>query len=159
MTHVTESRLAAYEGIIALAWADHDLDAQEQEKLETMIRGNQHFTDQQREQLTADVKEKTSLTTIWPRITEKRDRAFLLNVADTIFYKDGHYSSDERTLYNEYFNQHMATVDSEAVMEDIRQLALAQRAERAVQMAELEEYADQHSFTSRIGRALDELFS
>ena len=38
MAAVTASRLALYEGMIALAWADHELHAEEKQRLHDLIK-------------------------------------------------------------------------------------------------------------------------
>ena len=152
MAEITESRLAMYEGIVALAWADHELDVAEKEKLHELINQNPHFTDEQRAKLHLDVDNHAMLADIWPRITEKRDKAHLLNIASVVFLKDGKYCADEKELYDTFLAKHLATLDSESMMSEIREMAIAMRDKLELEEAEMEEYARQFSLVERIKR-------
>jgi hypothetical protein len=150
MSSMTDSRLAMYEGMIALAWADHELAEDEKQGLRELIDGNPRFTDAQREKLHSDVDRKITLDSVWPRITEKQDRAHLLDVAGMIFLKDGEYSSAEKGLYDDFLAKHMASIDAESVIEEMRSMTGRLRAQREIEQQELEEYAAQFSLVNRL---------
>lgn len=154
MATITESRMAMYEGILALAWADHELDENEKQGLHDLIDDNFRFTDAQRQKLHADVDRKVALKDIWPRITEKQDRAHLIDISSVIFLKDGHYCSTEKELYEDFLAQHMATLDTEQIMKEARSMADEFRAQRISEEQELKEYVSQFSLAGRLQRFL-----
>lgn len=154
---LTDSRFGVYEGIIALAWADHELTADEQQELHRLIDGNLFMSDAQRQQLRADVDDKVTLAEVWPRVTDKQDRAFLLNLADVIFHADGKYCKDEQSLYDKFFATHMETIDQEAVMREISALAFQQQADRERLQQEMAAYEDHWSMINRIKRAFEKI--
>jgi len=91
--------MAAYEGVIALAWADHELHKDEREQLNAMIDGNANFTDEQRKKLRDDVNRKIEIKDVWPRITNRQDRTWMLNAANILFKQDGGMCSSEQELF------------------------------------------------------------
>lgn len=143
-----------YEGMIALAWADHALDAQEKQGLHDLIDSNTYFSDQQRAKLHEDVDQQITIEGVWPRITEKKDRARLLDIAGVIFMKDGKLCETEQELYNTFLEKHLSTLDNEATLKEIREMAAQQKAARAQQQADLEEYAKRFSLVERIKQRL-----
>ena len=150
MSSMTDSRLAMYEGMIALAWADHELTEDEKQGLRDLIDGNPRFTDEQRRKLHAGVGQRVALESVWPRITEKQDRAHLFDIAGVIFHKDGQYSATEKELYENFLAKHMATIDTEAVIGEIRAMTIGFRAQREKEQQELAEYAAQFSLIGRL---------
>lgn len=99
MAGVSDSRMAAYEGVIALAWADHELHKDEREQLHAMIDGNSGFSDEQRQKLHDDVNRKIDIREVWPRITSRQDRTWMLNAANILFKQDGGMCSSEQELF------------------------------------------------------------
>ena len=154
---LTDSRFAVYEGVIALAWADHNLSKEEKQVFHRLADGNIYMNAYQRQTLHEKIDYKATIEEIWPRITEKQDRAFLLNLADTIFHADDEYCESEQSLYDFLHEKHMGTLDTEAVLRDISHLAMQQKAERARLHEKMEAYKTYYSIPSRIGRLLSSL--
>jgi hypothetical protein len=157
MSTMTDSRLAMYEGMIALAWADHELVEVEKQGLHELIDDNPRFTDVQREKLHAGVDRKITLESVWSRITEKQDRAHLFDIAGVIFLKDGKHSATEKELYDDFLAKHMATIDTESVIKEIREMTVGFRAQREKEQQELEEYAAQFSLVGRLKNFIEKM--
>lgn len=155
---LTDSRFAVYEGMLALAWADHNLSEDEKQLFHRLVDGNIYMNKHQLQTLHEKINHKAAIEDIWPRITEKRDRAFLLNLADTMFHADGEYCESEQALYNFLHEKHMDTLDTEAVMREISHLAMQQQAEREELRREMASYQEHYSMPHRIGRLLSGLF-
>ena len=155
MAEITESRLAMYEGIIALAWADHDLDANEKQELHALIDGNPRFTDEQRSKLHNDVDNKLLLKEVWSRVTEKRDRARILDMAHRIFLKDGKYCANEKELYDTFLAEHLETLDAEEMQQEVHDMMDDLMAQRKLEDAALKEYAKQFSLIESIKKLFD----
>ena len=119
---LNDSQFAMYEGMIALAWLDHTLDPSEKEELHNLIDWNINLSDQQREQLHKDVDVKIRIEDVWPRITDKQDRAHLLNIAINIFNQDGEYCALEQSAFNLMREAHISTINIAALQQDIAQL-------------------------------------
>ena len=141
-----------YEGIIALAWADHALHPDEKQGLHKLIDGNPRFTDIQRQVLHEKIDDKALLADVWPKITDKLDRAFLLDIAGEIFNHDGTYCETEQELYDTFLAKHVATLDTASTMNELRDMASDLRAKRETEEAAIEDYADQHLLIPKIER-------
>jgi hypothetical protein len=152
---LTESRFGVYEGIIALAWADHELSDEEISELHRLIDGNQYMSDVQRSALKKMVDDKITLSQVWPKITKPQDRAFLINLADVIFHADGHYAASEQELYDQCMSSHMSTIDTEAVKRDLAHMAIQQRADRERLQEKMKAYAGEYSLIGRIKQIFD----
>jgi hypothetical protein len=144
MTQMTESKLAMYEGMIALAWADHALSPEEKAELHALIDSNPKFSATQRTELHTMVDRKVLLENIWPRVTEAVDRAHLLDMAASIFHYDGTYDASEREVYDAFLKQHLATIDVTKITEDVRMLAADLASQRAHENEALEAYVKTH---------------
>ena len=155
---ITNSRLAVYKGLIALAWADHDLADEERAKLHQMIDGNAEIPDTKKAELHANIDTKITLADVWEEITDKQDRAFLLNASDAVFHSDGEYCENERELYQTYLANHLGTLNTEAIQEELAALAYAQKAQRMQLRAEMEEYRQQFRITNRIAALFGKTF-
>lgn len=150
MSEITESRLAMYEGIIALAWIDHTLHPDEKQSLHDLINNNPRFTDEQREILHGMADQKAKLEEIWPQITDKQDRAYLLDIANMIFHRDGEYCDIEKEVYEKYLAAHLETIDTEETMQELQTMAVAMRLQREAEEEAMEEYGDQFSLIGRL---------
>jgi len=151
MAKVTKSRLALYEGIIALAWLDHELHPNEKEGLHTLINSNVHFDEEQKAMLHKEVDKRPDIKKIWSRITSKEDKAHLLDISHMIFLKDGEYCDNEKEFYDTYLAKHMASLDTEAIANEVRELYSDLRAKHAADVEEAKEYAKKYSLVTRIG--------
>lgn len=108
---ITPSKLAMYEGLIALAWVDAPIHEENHKRLFDMIYDNRLLSEDQRQKLLDMLNQPVRLDDVWPRITDPQDRAYLLDYAPTIFLKDGNYSPEERALHAEFMAKHLATLD------------------------------------------------
>ena len=130
MSDLTDSRLAMYEGIISLAWADHSLHENEKAGLHQLIDANPRFTDDQRNRLHNMVNERRDLADIWERITDKYDRAYLLDTANYIFTQDGVYTEREQEIYETFLADHLESVSAEETEEKLKHMAVTLKTRR-----------------------------
>ncbi len=107
---VSASRMAMYEGLIALAWANGPINEAKRQKLTSIFTENRLLTEDQRQFLFSRIEEKVLMEAIWPHITEPQDRAYLLDFAERIFWLDGEYSELERNVYQEYLEHHLTSI-------------------------------------------------
>jgi uncharacterized membrane protein YebE (DUF533 family) len=108
-----------FRGMIALAWADHDLDDNEKSRILVYIKNNKHLSAAQAEQLALDLDHPVDLDTVWPEITDVQDRAHLINLADVIFWEDGEMCRTEKQVYEKIRAAHIATLDEDFIRQDI----------------------------------------
>lgn len=131
MPDITESRLAMYEGMIALAWADHQLSSDERNRISALLDDNARLTEAQRADLKRKMDTKISLKDVWSRITDREDRIYLLDIASSIFGKDGNYSEEERAVYEACLKDHLDSFEGESTEEEMRAYAAELREQRA----------------------------
>lgn len=120
MSQATDSEFSMLRGAIALAWADDKLTAKEREQLKLYIAQNASISEEQRRTLMQDIKQKTSIKDVWDHITDRQDRAHLIDIAENIFLKDGTYSPKEKAVYDKLYSAHMATIAAKAIQADMR---------------------------------------
>jgi len=120
MNEAKSSEIAMYRAAIALAWADKSMSEEEQNKLKVYMDNNKKLSETQREQLKNDIAQPIKMDDVWPQITEVRDRAHVLNIADAIFWADGQLCHSEKEILEKIKSAHMATLDISAIREDIR---------------------------------------
>lgn len=149
--------MAMYEGIIALAWADHELADAERQKLKMLVDQNPHLSDEQRARLYHEIEHRIALSEIWPRITSKQDRAYLLDIAEMIFHSDGDFCAREQSLYHEFYARHMATLDSDATMQELQQMAMQLRAAREAEEQAIKDHVERYGLFPRLQRYLNRL--
>lgn len=149
---VTDSRLALYEALIALAWVDHTLDPREKETLHDLIDGNLYFDDGQRQALHLGVDTPVALDAVWPRLTDGQDRARLVDWANAIFASDGEVCDDEHEVGVRLLERHLRTLDRERVAADQAALGEEQRIRAAEEAKALRAYRRQFSLAGAIRR-------
>ncbi len=114
-------------GAIALAWADHKLEENEKAQIMRFIERNIHLSDVQRRALEGDVQKPAALADIWPHISEKQDRAHLINIAPLIFQSDTIFCDAEQAVYDRMYADHMATIDTHGLEAEVQQMAKEMR--------------------------------
>lgn len=119
MSEATKSEIAMFRAAIALAWADHSLSDEEQNRLLVYIDKNENLSDTQREQLKKELGQPIKMDDVWPEVTDLRDRVHVINIADTIFWEDGQLCHSEKEIYEKIKASHMATLDLDIIREDI----------------------------------------
>lgn len=139
-----------YEGIISLAWADHVLTEDERAALQQMINDNPRFTPEQRELLKAEIDKPVQLKDVWPRITDKYDRAYLLDSANVIFMQDGKFCEDEKETYDTFLAKHLDSIESHETLREIQEMAKELRMKRKLEEAAAKAEA-QAAFADRFG--------
>ena len=120
----SDSRMAMWRGAIALAWVDGTLDAGEKIELSGYFNNNAYLSDEQRARLMEDLEQGVQLKDVWDDITDKEDRANLIDIATTIFWANGSYSPTEHEVYDKMFADHMATIDVEQVKKEVHAMAV-----------------------------------
>ncbi len=116
---VTPSKFAMWRAAIALAYGDSMLSNSETNLIHEYWK-NYAFTDEQQRQLDLDLQKGIKLDDVWPQITDKLDRANLINFALVLFHIDGDYTAAEQALFEEMNNRHMGTIDLRQAMRDAR---------------------------------------
>jgi hypothetical protein len=119
---VTESKLAMWRSAIALAHSDHHLSNSEVDLINEYWQ-NYDFSDAHEKQLARDMQNGVKLEDVFPAITEKRDRAHLINFARVLFHIDGEFSELEEKIWQAIYDQHMLTVDLKAALLAARTVA------------------------------------
>lgn len=122
MTDITESKYNMYKALIALVWADGHVTESESKYMRSYITNLDELNFDQREELLTALVEKPDIDAIWNDITDKRDRAFVLDMATSIFYADGEYSIAEKQLYADLLQKHLATLDEKTHALEIKRL-------------------------------------
>jgi hypothetical protein len=120
---ITLSKLAMYEGLIALAWVDGPIHAENHKRLFNMFHSDSLLSEDQRQKLLDMLNQPVRLDDVWPRITDPQDRAYLLDYAPTIFLKDGNYSPEERALHAEFMAKHLTTLDGKEMRSELEAYA------------------------------------
>lgn len=155
MSDLTDSRLAMYEGIISLAWADHSLHENEKAGLHQLIDANPRFTDDQGNRLHNLVNDRCDLADVWERITDKYDRAYLLDTANYIFTKDGLYTESEQDAYDVFLADHLNSINANDTERELRNMAITLKtrrleAEKVAQQQAKQAFDEQFSIVKRI---------
>ncbi len=101
MSTYNESKFHMWRACIGVVWVDGDLDANEENWVLEKIK-NLNFTDEQREILKQDLKGSIDFPKIVSKITDKKDRAFLVHEIRVIGHLDDDYSSHEQELLNSW---------------------------------------------------------
>jgi len=122
MPQATDSQIAMWRGAIALAWTDGKLDEGEKARLLEYFKDNIYLSDTQRAQLVKDLDRPAQLKDVWNDITDKEDRAHLIDIAPDIFWGGGNYSPAEHEVYNKMFSDQMGTVDIQKIKEDVAEI-------------------------------------
>ncbi|MEZ5690433.1 MAG: hypothetical protein R3D71_02055 [Rickettsiales bacterium] len=142
----TDSQMAVMEGAIALAWADGNMDSKEEEKLQNFIKNYIWFSDEQRGDLLNNLSNRVKIDDVWGKISDKQDRAHLLNIASIIFRQDGKLCKLEQETYDRIYQDHMSSIDVAAIKADIREEVEKIKAK----MAEAEEEDTGSSISEKI---------
>lgn len=132
----TDSQIAMLEAAIALAHADGRLEDGERAQLRHFVKGHAALTDAQREELFDKIAHPVTLDDVWSRISDLHDRAHLINIANSIFWSDGLMCHDEQEVLQRIHDAHLATIDVEAELKAVADLAENQRLERARNISE-----------------------
>jgi hypothetical protein len=130
MTQATSSQIAMWRAAIALVWSDHRLEEGEKERLTQFFENNRYLSEQQKATLKNDLATPIALDDVWKDITEKQDRAQLIDILPTLFHSDGSYTEDEKSRYQQVLNDHMSTLDVGTATE-IAKMAEESRKNRA----------------------------
>lgn len=126
-TAATDSQMAMFHALVALAWADGVLTEGEREKVAHLIHHHTRLSERQKRDLLTRIDKQIGIKEAWNRVTSPEDRAHLLNIAGVIFQADGHYSEEEKALYDTLYQQHMATVKDPRLSGDLAAMGAQMR--------------------------------
>ena len=132
MPQATDSQIAMWRGMIALAWADRGVDDGEKTRLLEYFRNNIYLSDSQRAQLAKDMDQPIELKDVWGSITDTQDRAHLIDIAPSLFATHGSPTPKERAVYEKMCADQMATVDTKKLESEFDKI----KAEIPVEQAE-----------------------
>ncbi len=147
---VQSSKVALYRGLIALAWADHELHPDEKDTLHSIINSHRDLTDDDRAGLNAQVDTPVALTDVWPDITNVQDRARLIDMANIIFQQDGDYCEDEEMLITRFQQKHLSSIGVERITQDLTAFTAEQAHQRVKEREDLKAWASQYGLMGRI---------
>lgn len=119
MVAVTPSKFAMWRAAIALAYGDNFLSNSEINIIHEWWE-RFDFSDAQRAQLEKDLRAGVKLDDVWDQITDKLDRAHLINFSLVLFNIDGEFSEVEKALWEEINDRHMVTIDMRGAIRDAR---------------------------------------
>ena len=149
----TSSNVALYRGLIALAWADHELHPDEKSTLHDIIDNHIGLTDEDRTKLHSEVERRVSLSSVWPDITDPQHRARLIDMANIIFQQDGDFSDAERDLIETFRVRHLNSIDIDAVRADMSGF-MADHAEKLeAEREEIRAWASQYGLIGSLKKA------
>lgn len=147
------SKLALYRGLIALAWADHELHADEKSTLHEIISSHRDLTEDQRATLHDEVDHRVTLSDIWGQITDPQDRARLIDMANIIFQQDGDFCEDERALIEKFQAKHLQSIGLHSIEKDLASFTEEQARQREIEREELKAWVNQYGMFGRIKAA------
>jgi len=123
---VTDSLFAVCRCAVALTYADGVLSDEERVVLKEYFI-NLNLSDNQIKILESDFNNPNpDFGSLYSKITEKKDRAFLINIARVMFYRDGDYSYQEQKMMDVMMKSHMKTVDIDSAKDEIKELSNAE---------------------------------
>ena len=145
----SDSQFSMLRGAIALGWVDGYLAAPEKTRLLDFINGNEMLSNEQRGALKHDLETKITLKDIWPHITEKIDRARLIDLAKDLFLEDGAYAPQEKIVYQQIYEQHIASLDKSDIEAELHALSQHQHADDADETAH---YQGSDTIIGKVGK-------
>ena len=153
MKHDQSSKISLYRGLIALAWADHELHADEKATLHDIIDAHVGLTDEDRAVLHSEVDINVQLESVWSDISDPQDRARLIDMSNLIFQQDGEFSDDERALIDTFSSKHLASIGAESIRSELGAFSEAQAEQREADRRAYKEWASQYSLMGRLKAA------
>lgn len=114
------SRYYMYRTAVAMAWCDGALSAEEQTLIHDQLLNHATFSDGQREQLEQDIKDGVSFDDVYQQVSEKRDRARLINFARALFHSDGTFCEAEKIVLEKLETYHQSLTDSSSALKQAR---------------------------------------
>lgn len=116
---VNDSKFAMWRMAIILSMSDHLLKNSEIDLIHEYW-ANFDFSEAQKVQLDEDFRSPPEFDAIWPQITDKLDRAHLINFALVLFNVDGDFSAMEKLLWEKINQLHAQTIDLKKAMSEAR---------------------------------------
>ena len=150
MDHKDSSKYPLYRGLIALAWADHELHADEKAALHDSIDAHVGLTVEERAVLHSEVDLNVQLESVWGDITDPQDRARLIDMSNIIFQQDGDFCEDEQELIDRFTAQHLASIGSDKIRSDLSAFSKEQAEQREADRRAYKEWASQYSIMGRL---------
>lgn len=147
------SKLALYRGLISLAWADHELHADEKSKLHEIIAEHRDLSVEDRAKLHLEVHTRTPLAMVWDDITDPQDRARLIDMANIIFQQDGDFCDDERELIESFQKKHLKSIGVDAIKTDLSSFSVEQAKQREIDREAYRAWASQYGLIGRLKAA------
>lgn len=134
-TGVTTSKLALWRSAIAIAYADGKITNSERALLHDYMQGHA-FSDEQVAIIDNDLANGVDINTVFDGITDKHDRAHLINFARVLVHIDGDFDDAEQKIMEYITAFHAEAINLHQVLLDCRREA------RAVYNKWLEERAE-----------------
>lgn len=115
---MTESHFNMWRAMVALAHADHKVTTEEREFMRKKFDGL-NFTEEQKEQLHAELDDAQDVIPLFEKITDKRDRAEFIYFARLLFWSDGEFELQEEEILKHLHESTISKVDLEAAMHEV----------------------------------------
>ena len=119
---VTDSRFAMWRSAVALAWADGKVTNSEANLIHDYTERHA-FSDEQHTILDNDIKNGIKLDDVFDLITDKRDRAHLINFGRVLFHIDGDFAEVEQKIMAEISAKHAKIINLPKVLMESRAIA------------------------------------
>ena len=118
MAFYNESKFNMWRACISTIWIDGEVSLEEKSWIEGKIN-NLKFTDEQKQTLISDFKNKTSIKDIVANISDRKDRAFLLHQIRVISHLDNDYSVKEQELFSNWEKIVKEGLDLESALKEV----------------------------------------
>ena len=112
------SKFAMWRAAVAIFHADGEIDPEEKEWLEEKI-SKIGFSPEQEKILISDMNNGVSFDAMLEKVTDRKDRAFLLHLVRTVGHLDGEYCSHEKEKYKELHQKVLGNLDLGQLEADI----------------------------------------
>lgn len=116
---VTDSRFAMWRAAVALAWVDDKVTNSEANLIHEHTERHA-FSDDQHTILDNDIKNGVKLDDVFDLITDKRDRAHLINFGRVLFHIDGDFAEIEQKIMAEISAKHAKLINLPKILQECR---------------------------------------
>ena len=116
---VSDSKLALWRSAIAIAHADGKITNSERALLHDFLQGHA-FSDAQVKIIDNDLANGFSLDDVFEGITDKRDRAHLINFARILVHVDGDFHDAEKKIMEYITGYHAEAINLHKVLTECR---------------------------------------
>lgn len=114
---ISDSRFSMWRAVVALTHADKVVMPEEKEFIRRFYN-TVPFTNEQKHQLEAELRDPQDIAEIFPRITDARDRAELIYFARMMFWSDGDYARQEAEILQRLKGEVIENLNLDELMQE-----------------------------------------